>query len=527
MGKDGNFFKVSRKGYDVAAVDAFVAAKAQEEAERSDLIAALEARVGQLNSQVEVLGEEAEKTTDLHQELESLRTTSEQQKATIAELEKQVAGVKDQEEALKLTLASATKTRDEIIAAAEEELANARNVAQGEAERILSEANARASDINGEVDRLTADARAEADRLTAEAQAEAERVKADATAAAEALHTQSESEAARTLAEANAQAESTLSNAKAEAESTLAEAKTEADEIVQRSEDGAAAQQADLAEQLSGLAAQHADALSKLERLRTTYRTLADQLETIVSGGVDALVEGAASISLEIEANPAPVVPSSPTTESPEVAPAVAESTDEAVPTFEPADDVPPAPVAAEPEPTDALPEPVDAMPEPADALPEPAEHPSLADALRAAADQQTTIDDIEDVEPETAPALESVTPVEESDAVETVFEPSDHADDGDAEETIETEAASAEVADTEFEPEADAAPDADSASEAEETNEDGESDDEFWNPPTKDGGERGSFYSRRSGRLPRLGADASRGAMSAALGMRLTNEDD
>jgi hypothetical protein len=50
---------------------------------------------------------------------------------------------------------------------------------------------------------------------------------------------------------------------------------------------------------------------------------------------------------------------------------------------------------------------------------------------------------------------------------------------------------------------------------------------DEFWNPPDKEEGGRGSFYSRRSGRLPRLGADASRGAMSAALGMRIGRDED
>jgi hypothetical protein len=52
--------------------------------------------------------------------------------------------------------------------------------------------------------------------------------------------------------------------------------------------------------------------------------------------------------------------------------------------------------------------------------------------------------------------------------------------------------------------------------------------DDEFWNPSSDpEESTRGSFYSRRSGRLPRLGADASRGAMSAALGMRLGHEED
>jgi hypothetical protein len=51
---------------------------------------------------------------------------------------------------------------------------------------------------------------------------------------------------------------------------------------------------------------------------------------------------------------------------------------------------------------------------------------------------------------------------------------------------------------------------------------------DEFWDPPASTT-ERGSFYSRRSGKLPRLGAEASRNAMTAALSMRhsVHNNDD
>jgi hypothetical protein len=51
---------------------------------------------------------------------------------------------------------------------------------------------------------------------------------------------------------------------------------------------------------------------------------------------------------------------------------------------------------------------------------------------------------------------------------------------------------------------------------------------DEFWDPPVSTT-ERGSFYSRRSGKLPRLGAEASRNAMTAALSMRhsVHNNDD
>jgi len=90
MAQSGNFFKVSRKGYDIDAVDAFVAAKTREEAERSDLVAALEARVGQLNSQVDVLGEEADRVSDLESELAKLKNEHGEQQSTIRELEKKV-----------------------------------------------------------------------------------------------------------------------------------------------------------------------------------------------------------------------------------------------------------------------------------------------------------------------------------------------------------------------------------------------------------------------------------------------------
>jgi len=526
----GNFFKTSRKGYDRAAVDAFVAVNAQEEAERSDLIASLEARVGQLNSQVEILGEEAERVADLRSEIEQLQASNAAQQQSIAELEQQVAGVHEQEEALKLTLSSAAKTRDEMLATAQTELDRARSEAREEADRIIAEAQAKADDIDAEIERLTADARAQSDRAADEATAEAGRITADATA----------------------EAEGTTADARDAAAQFIDIAKTEAAQLMADAQEARAAQEADLADRAARFAHDHADLTAQLDSLRSTYTTLAEQLNTILSAGVDALIAGAATITTAIDDSPRPEA--GPIAAVRELMPPHAQPMIEAEPE-------PPIAAVADVVTLTAAPEPVTEVDERDDTdpietidefvatdvelhevdldeefdgaiaeteAPVVATAPSFADALKAAAAEQAARDltEPDDGDDQLADVLTIERVAAEPEAVSIDAEEAPEFDaDGDEEteaaavsEVHDAEAAAADDADTELDSVDEEAQPAKTA--------EVDLDDEFWNPTSREG-ERGSFYSRRSGRLPRLGADASRDAMSAALGMRLSRDDD
>ncbi len=85
----------------------------------------------------------------------------------IAELEELVAEFKEREEAIHLTLVAATKTKEQMIAAAQEKL----DEATAEADKIRSQAQFEAF-------RLVTEARQDADQLIADAQAEADKLRA-------------------------------------------------------------------------------------------------------------------------------------------------------------------------------------------------------------------------------------------------------------------------------------------------------------------------------------------------------------
>jgi hypothetical protein len=552
MSESGNFFKVSRKGYDVAAVDAFVAAKAQEEAERTDLISELELRVGKLNSQIDVLGQEATKGSEVQSELDALKETKAAQETRIAQLEEQVAVVHQQEEALRLTLASATKTRDEMLAAAQEEIAQSRAAAHDETQRMLADATTR----------------------VAEAHAEGERIAAEANAAAERIRAAADEEAAGIVSQARSSAE---------------------------------ADEAEHSHKMAEFADQQRAERKRLEALQHAYSDLADRFRDILSSGVDALTSGAQDVGGVLESfppppaamqpTPAPVV-TEPAAKTPEIshpapAPPETDATAPAVPMahapdFEsnaggesdavvsPESTIEAAPVVPAVEVTAALPEvpqpdaPAPAGPQDAAGTETTLEHHYVPQSDQAAPEASTP--DVADeaqsefhgglavAAPDPGPdghsaagSNDAAEPPTAPPAPATLPEPAVAAAPGSA--TIET-AGSAEApvpdafdatastvnelgspdahpiseAHDQPAPEAPEIPEPESdATQAPDETGDGDVDleDEFWNPPGEEEGGRGSFYSRRSGRLPRLGADASRGAMSAALGMRIGHDDD
>jgi len=463
-GDPGDLFEVSRRGYDRTEVDAFVADMERETTRQADLIAALEARVNQLNSELTQVGDTNDGNEAVQAQLLAARDETVKAKARILELESQVMEQRKDEEAIRLTLASATKTKEEMLEAAQTRLASATADAEVAAARIVDAAKSEAARI---VD-------------TAE-QAAAERRDA---AVAEAAELRSDIERLGT-----------------ERDHHLIRLKAQSDEMV-------AERDREMASRAATFEADHVATLSKLAELRHLYEEMAEHMKAIASTAADDLTAGAGRLAAVVPATPraqvtaaaAPAaVADTPVTASTVATSSAAASTvatsSAAASTVAP----PPAPssfVKANTRPPAPTPRVAPVEQEPA-----PVAHPAGNGTAAAAAAAIA------------APAEVSSTAVG-PDPFATVDRPERVTADA---ETTES-AAAVEPA----EPRVEAAEPEAEAAEPETPR------DEFWDPPASTT-ERGSFYSRRSGKLPRLGAEASRNAMSAALSMRhsVHNNDD
>ncbi|HEX9644586.1 MAG TPA: hypothetical protein VGC11_11410 [Acidimicrobiia bacterium] len=453
-GDPGDLFEVSRRGYDRTEVDAFVADMERETTRQADLIAALEARVNQLNSELTQVGDTNDGNEAVQAQLLAARDETVKAKARILELESQVMEQRKDEEAIRLTLASATKTKEEMLEAAQTRLASATADAEVAAARIVDAAKSEAARI---VD-------------TAE-QAAAERRDA---AVAEAAELRSDIERLGT-----------------ERDHHLIRLKAQSDEMV-------AERDREMASRAATFEADHVATLSKLAELRHLYEEMAEHMKAIASTAADDLTAGAGRLAAVVPATPRAQVTAAAApaavADTPVTASTVATSS-AAASTVAP----PPAPssfVKANTRPPAPTPRVAPVEQEPA-----PVAHPAGNGTAAAAAAAIA------------APAEVSSTAVG-PDPFATVDRPERVTADA---ETTES-AAAVEPA----EPRVEAAEPEAEAAEPETPR------DEFWDPPASTT-ERGSFYSRRSGKLPRLGAEASRSAMTAALSMRhsVHNNDD
>jgi cell division septum initiation protein DivIVA len=453
-GDPGDLFEVSRRGYDRTEVDAFVADMERETTRQADLIAALEARVNQLNSELTQVGDTNDGNEAVQAQLLAARDETVKAKARILELESQVMEQRKDEEAIRLTLASATKTKEEMLEAAQTRLASATADAEVAAARIVDAAKSEAARI---VD-------------TAE-QAAAERRDA---AVAEAAELRSDIERLGT-----------------ERDHHLIRLKAQSDEMV-------AERDREMASRAATFEADHVATLSKLAELRHLYEEMAEHMKAIASTAADDLTAGAGRLAAVVPATPRAQVTAAAApaavADTPVTASTVATSS-AAASSVAP----PPAPssfVKANTRPPAPTPRVAPVEQEPA-----PVAHPAGNGTAAAAAAAIA------------APAEVGSTAVG-PDPFATVDQPERATADA---ETTES-AAAVEPA----EPRVEAAEPEAEAAEPETPR------DEFWDPPASTT-ERGSFYSRRSGKLPRLGAEASRNAMSAALSMRhsVHNNDD
>ncbi len=133
-------FTISRKGYDREEVDAFVESNGRELAAARRRIEKLEAEVRELaadNERLESISTRAtDVTTELHAALE---------RATAAE--EQLAAARENEEAVRLMLTEASKTRQAMLTEAENQIQDSKHEAEIEASHVVEQAFTRARAI--------------------------------------------------------------------------------------------------------------------------------------------------------------------------------------------------------------------------------------------------------------------------------------------------------------------------------------------------------------------------------------------
>ena len=473
----GNFFTTSRKGYDRVEVDAFIARKAKEDAERTELIETLESRVRQMSAELTVAKDDADRVAGLRDELTTSSSRAEAAEAAAAEargrvqtLEGEVERLREQEEAIRLTLMSATKTKDEMLEAAETQLAEAKTKAEATAEQIVQEARRRA-------DELTESRQGEIDELNRE-----------------------------------------LERLERERNQHLIKLKTQSDEVL-------AERDLELQEKTDAFHAGYSQQMEELALLRDVYQELSDRLQQVASGALADLAEGRDGLT-ELVA-----------LDTPPRSRAVTMTPPAAAPTFT----------------TDPLPESTVAEPAPADV-----HHPGAVDqplnVEPAAVDPDTTWSGVTDSswpvsdDAETATDFKTDAAAEHHEPEPEHHEPEPEHHEPEAEhhepeaEHHEPEAEHHEPEAEHHEPEAEHhEPEAEHHEPEAEHHEPEATLDQIDVPDDLGalddpeirindelgGSDRASFYSRRSGKLPRLGADASRSALTAALSMRRTGQDD
>jgi cell division septum initiation protein DivIVA len=305
------------------------------------------------------------------------------------------------------------------------------------------------------------EARTQADKILSEARYEAFRLVTEARAEADTALEKAKTEANDALATAREEAQTIISTARREALEILATAQGDATQLVDASDKEKERLRAELA-------AEHTELAERVERLRAVAHELETRLQSLASaalGDLDGLLSEAASIASDGDSAPDPSVPPAP-------------------------------PATTEPEVDAAGQEPVAETLEPPARPGEPA----------FTGGGMPLIEPVIPVHRE--PANETPTPAVAHDHEPTV---ADVAVDAVEEEPIRAEAAVAETASEEL-----PAP-----AEAEERSLTDRIIEEETTDTSWAGKPRGSFYSRRSAKLPRIGEEAGKGALAAVSAMR------
>lgn len=171
----------------------------------------------------------------------------------ITDLEGDLATANQQEEAVRLTLIAATKTKDELV---------------GKAQRQLDEAST--------------NAREEAEKILADARYEAFRLITDAKENSEAALTEAVADAARKMADAEREAEDTLSAARREAITIVSQIQEESARML-------AEREAELAKQAEQYEEENVELTERVIKLRAVTTDLATRLDALARGKIEEL----------------------------------------------------------------------------------------------------------------------------------------------------------------------------------------------------------------------------------------------
>jgi DivIVA domain-containing protein len=201
--------------------------------------------------------------------------------ARIARLEAELEEAKRREEAVHLTLVTATKTKEELMEAAQRDLSDATGNAREKAEKILSEAKFEAfrlvTEANKDAEQVIEQARAEADRAADQsaaidaANADAEEIRAAARAEADQIRTQATTDAEARVAAAQSEALRMITEIKDESERMVAERERELERMRVEFESN------------------HAETIERVQKLQSLAGDLEQRLQLVASGALGEL----------------------------------------------------------------------------------------------------------------------------------------------------------------------------------------------------------------------------------------------
>ncbi len=391
--------------------------------------------------------------------------------ARYSSLEIELDEARKREEAVHLTLVAATKTKEELLTNAKRQAEEMVSTSREQSESLLAEA------------------KKEAFRLVSEARQSAENASAGAR-----------EEVARTTAEAAEAAEATRNAARREAIEMINTVESDTAALM-------AAQEATINDMRRKYEEEEAELAARVEVLRATAADLEARLKAIATGSLGQATNLVSAAPMQPAAT-APVTAPEPPTVAPKAREAIHHDLDD-------------APVPAQ---ATAVDEEVGAGANPAAVAAPVEEHADTPQPIAPAARADVVAQEISS-ETETAPSADEEPVIEEPERIEevsSVVEPvaeiaevEQIAPAASAEEDeVPVATASEDVVEEDVEEEVVEEPvPAAVGAPAARSYEDGDA--------VSDGGRKGSYYSRRSAKLPRIGTEAGRSALAAANAIR------
>ncbi|MDJ0960547.1 MAG: DivIVA domain-containing protein [Acidimicrobiia bacterium] len=233
--------------------------------------------------------------------------------ARIARLEAELEEAKRREEAVHLTLVTATRTKEELMEAAQRDLSDATGNAREQAEKILSEAKFEAfrlvTEANKDAEQIIDQARSDADRAHEQTAA-----LNDANASADEIRAAAQAEAEQIRAEAAADAEARVASAQSESLRMITEIKEESERMV-------AERERELERMRVEFEANHAETIERVQNLQSLAGDLEQRLQSVASGALGELTSISTDLTSPTVNSPQETAPTPQRTTPPEAPP--------------------------------------------------------------------------------------------------------------------------------------------------------------------------------------------------------------